>query len=296
LILSACIIVVKFNGFSSRINPEVIRLGSVNLNSVFTDCFNKTNVDIKNSDVCLMGVDNKPKSVALWGDSHAGSLRNTFGQALLGMNKAGALLGKTGCPPLVDVIKNGSSDCLNFNKEAMNYILRESSLELVILHARWPLSVEGTRFGGERGIRYVMSDVKSRSGAKVGNAQVVQASLLRTVGRLVSAGKRVIIVAGVPEIGAPVPKVMANNLLWNKTRDVRVSYPLFSQRQSSTNEIIQVIAEKYPKVEVIYPADVLCVNNLCNIEKDGNPLYFDDDHLSDEGASLVVGQLKAKMK
>jgi len=88
---------------------------------------------------------------------------------------------------------------------------------------------------------------------------------------------------------------MANNLLWNKNKDVRPEYPVFSQRQSSTDSIIQLVVERYPSVKVVDPADVLCTDEICNVESGGNPLYLDDDHLSDSGASLVIGQLQIKL-
>jgi len=44
----------------------------------------------------------------------------------------------------------------------------------------------------------------------------------------------------------------------------------------------------------VKPSDYLCdsyVSNRCVAHLDGKPLYFDDDHLSSTGSSLVVTEV-----
>jgi hypothetical protein len=124
------------------------------------------------------------------------------------------------------------------------------------------------------------------------NLDVVRLGFERTLSRLQAAGKRVIVVASVPEVGSSVPKVLVNNLFWGKDRDVAPSTIDFNRRQAATRDVLSMLHAKFPEVTVVHPAEVLCDDVSCRIALEGEPLYFDDDHLSDLGADLVVKQLE----
>ena len=115
--------------------------------------------------------------------------------------------------------------------------------------------------------------------------------LERTVARLQASGKKVVVVASVPEVGSSVPRVVVNNLFWGKNRIITPTMEAFNTRQAATYRILAELSAQFPELVTVYPAASLCDNTLCHITLEGEPLYFDDDHLSDLGAGLVVKQI-----
>lgn len=304
IILIACAVIVLLDGIPSRIDSQVIRLSQVSESEVIDNpCVSKDAGDVRADKVCYVGKygsngegDNieasSSASILLWGDSHMSALKFSFSQGLSELDRTAAFIGRTGCPPMPKVMKVGSSggqQCLDFNEEVMRFISRHNNIKTIVLHARWALSVEGTRYGAEQGPPYVLSDVAMPE--RVSNASVVRLALERLVAQLLVMDKKVVMIASVPEIGSSVPKVVANNLFWGKSFDIRPRVSDFEIRQKSTYAILSDIKSTFPDVDIVYPAEVLCGLEHCRIMEGENPLYFDDDHLSDNGATLVFRQV-----
>jgi peptidoglycan/LPS O-acetylase OafA/YrhL len=295
LILFVCASIIALQGIPSRIDPKIVRLSAVSESGVIDNpCMKKSAADIYAGKWCLIGDQSRESgSVAFWGDSHLGALKLSMSKGLVLAERRGVFFGKTGCPPLLGVLKTNASDgeqCLQFNEAVLASIIKDSSIESVVMHARWALSVEGTRYGAEKGPRYILSYALGADQV-LGNAGVVRLGFERTVTRLQAAGKKVVIVASVPEVGSSVPKVLVNNLFWGKARDITPRVADFQLRQAATNKILRTLHENLPSVRFVYPAESLCDDVLCHIALNGEPLYFDDDHLSDLGADMVVKQI-----
>lgn len=295
-VLAVCVAIIVFQGVPSRIDPKIVRLSAVSESGVIDNpCMTKTAKDIEDGRYCLVGDTEKVKepSVALWGDSHLGALKQSISVSLAADYRQGLFFGKTGCPPLLGVLKSNTGDgeqCARFNDAVFQAIMRTPSIDTVVIHARWALSIEGTRYAPEKGPRYILKDM-SRLGEALTNAEVVRAGLERTVARLQASGKKVVVVASVPEVGSSVPKVVVNNLFWGKNRNITPTIEAFNARQAATYRILAELSAQFPELVTVYPAVSLCDNTLCHITLEGEPLYFDDDHLSDLGAGLVVKQI-----
>lgn len=91
----------------------------------------------------------------------------------------------------------------------------------------------------------------------------------------------------IPEMGIDVPKAISRAMLWRHQRDVSVSLADYHQR----HRIIwaaQDAAHAKCGIKILNPLPYLCSNNRCQGTKNGRPLYFDDDHLSEYGNKLLV--------
>jgi hypothetical protein len=51
-------------------------------------------------------------------------------------------------------------------------------------------------------------------------------------------------------------------------------------------ELFAEVTKKYP-VRVVWPHKSLCSDRLCNVQRDGRPLYFDDQHLTRSAAGSI---------
>lgn len=303
-ILTVCVSLIAYEGVPSRIDPQVLRLSQVSESAVISDpCLSKDPQLLSKGQGCFVGQQSEPVTVALWGDSHLGALKESLGDLLHESNRRAAFFGKIGCPPLLGVMKHGVGDgqqCMDFNNAVISYIESQPAIEVVLLHARWALSINGTRYAPEQGPQYLLEDVRTKGDAQRvpykgqlnDNARVARLALEDMVERFQASGKRVVIIGAVPEVGVSVPKVTANNLFWGKDWDIRPSLEKFLSRQVKVASIFGELETRFPSLLVVNPVNALCDKDYCHVMQDGNPLYFDDDHVSRTGADQIVRQLK----
>ena len=294
LLGTACISVIALKGIPQRLDERVIRYSSMEGGYILADpCINKSVEQILDSDVCQYDTENAASNskVLLWGDSHAAAFKPGFQKFLNEINSNGAFVGGVGCPPIPGVLKVDSATgqpCLKSNYAIHDYIQQDNQIKTVILHARWALSVDGSRFGVEKGPDYNLQDTESGPGS---NYDHVYRSLGRLINDLNNRNIRVVLMGPIPEMGHNVPRLSANNIQWGKNREIRVTLDEFLKRQASVFDLLNRLKGQYSNVDVFLPHTSLCGNTYCEILENENLLYLDDDHLSTEGAIKVSDAL-----
>jgi len=107
---------------------------------------------------------------------------------------------------------------------------------------------------------------------------------------MTATGKQVILIYPVPELGWDIAKVNFFHR-GEPLESLSTSYDLYGFR----NRFILNLFDQYaaPNLTKIKPADILCSDDSgrCSGQVKAVPLYFDDDHLSDAGAKLVVDRV-----
>jgi hypothetical protein len=113
----------------------------------------------------------------------------------------------------------------------------------------------------------------------------------RTIAKLVSMGKKVIVLAQAPLFPSYNLKCMERNFRVN----VADCSHRFDEKmeESEIRDFISSLAVKYPKVQVFDPSQYLCPNGVCSPYLNGQPIYFDTTHLSMVGSG-VLGNLIAR--
>jgi hypothetical protein len=199
--------------------------------------------------------------------------------------------GKDACPSLigVDIVSQPlAHGCRQLNDVVLTYLRATPSIDTVILASRWAVYADGTSYGLEPAAEYVLADNKTDKPGLANNEQVFTRALQRTVKALEDAGKHVVIVGPVPEVGWNVPKWLATQKLTGHSDKSRFAprYADFIERQHTVLSDIHHLA-KVPDVTAIFPDQVLCDSESCDIAEGGKPFYTDDDHLSLAGAAKV---------
>lgn len=299
-ILAVGAFIILNKGLPERMDPDVIRLSSYSGTHILADdCMKLTAKDIDQDRVCKLNSQDEGKpTMAFWGDSHAGAMKRELMNFSQRYNFQGVFFANVGCPPLPGILKtnfDSGKRCLDHNGAALEYILRNDTIKTVVLHARWALSVTGTRYGNEKGPSYIIKDVNAENTISAeGNGAHINSAFQRLVKNLVAANKDIIVIGSTPEVGLNVPRVLANNVFWNKTRDIRPTVGEFLERQDETNKILAGLTSLGVK-QVIDPSAMFCDKTHCQIAEDTHPLYFDDNHMSDLGASRVLALLMKAM-
>lgn len=109
--------------------------------------------------------------------------------------------------------------------------------------------------------------------------------------RLLDVGKRVVIMLPVPELGRSIEQVVYRTE-WQGDAVVGVPRAYYEARNAAffgklNNSPI------LDRVILVDPADFLCDAENCYAVRDGKSLYYDDDHLSLEGAALLADAILA---
>jgi len=242
---------------------------------------------------CRLGNESGDVSFFVWGDSHARSIAPAVHAYASQMTGSGEIATRGGCPPLLDVYRPGIEACAEFNDKVLEYVLSKPDIQTVVLSARWSLAYTGTRYKEELGNsvklveRQLLSTNNSNSNV-TNNAEVFKIGLERSVATLTDAGKRIVIINQVPEIGYDLPSIhfVANVLSPGAEQKIAPTLDEYRVRNGEVTQILNALAEDYG-VSVVSPQSHLCSSGACRITAEGKPLYLDDNHLSILGSRAL---------
>jgi hypothetical protein len=129
--------------------------------------------------------------------------------------------------------------------------------------------------------------------------EAVGALLQATVDKLVNDGKQVVLIYPVPEVGWDVPYLLAKEKLYGieRTSPLSTSYDVFKERAASAYQQLSRVGPHSDLLK-IEPARLFCDTYLlgrCATQIEENILYYDNNHLSQFGASLLVEHIFHEM-
>ena len=222
----------------------------------------------KNDRAIRLGQEQIAPSFLLWGDSHAQSLSPGLSSVASKYGRAGLIIERDGVAALrLSTTKMTSYSESDFN-DVLSFISAHRELKLIILAARW---------------------------AKYKDCDEFELSISRTVNKLISMERKVVLVADVPEMKHDIPHVMfmayrthrkLQSLLPASLHEL---LPIRSDYLTDNNRAIAVFRKlsKNPKVMVVYPDSMLIDNDRYSVFKDDQLFYMDSHHLSSAGSKYV---------
>lgn len=231
----------------------------------------------------------------LIGDSHAGHLY----PGLAGTEGPGIgsflLLGNTSCPPFFDIgirkLNGKGSSCPEVNA-ALAAVLADSRVETVVLAFYGVKYMTGKGFGEEdTREQEIRLTVEGRL-ATAPQSEVFEQAMRNTLGRLLAAGKRVVVVLDPPELGFnPRSCFDFDTALVHKpakTVPCAVSRERVEARNREYRALLNRVFADFPSVEVFDPLPYFCDDEYCRAMKDDRILYRDQHHLSLQGSKYFT--------
>ena len=240
-------------------------------------------------DSCTYGATNGAVAWAVWGDSHAHALVDSFGELLEERGTRTRFLGTFGCPAVPALVPtSGRNRCGPYNEEALQFVLQDEELETVILPARHQAYLEGNINRDDGASRLVLEASEWPGAAEVQGAYGGQyfANLEGMIEQIRASGKDVVIVLPVPETRASVPDQMARLALADRPVDYTEPASLYARRAGRIREALQAIAERTGAF-IVDPMPFFCDESACRVSDNGQPLYYDDDHIAPVAAREV---------
>jgi len=271
-----------------------------NVNDRLENCHREGSSYMPLDQSCVLG--SKENIVgALIGDSHgyamSFSLDNEAQKHKIGFYQ----MTFNGCASAGDIYRSDfdtDNKCAEFNADVTNYISSNDEIEYVVMASRWTMFLKDTGFNNnEGGIEHTKALTDSMSNGvrekNEGNVRVekLKKKVVDTVHSYLNSNKKVILIYPVPEVGWDAPKYTAHQVMFGGQQlDFSTSYARFKSRNKLAFDMLDSIGD-HNNLTRIYPHQSLCDTHRkgrCVFALNNETLYFDDNHVTTEGANLFI--------
>ncbi|WMT90975.1 acyltransferase family protein [Pelagibacterium sp. H642] len=259
------VLVMASSGFPSRLPAEALTIaaGAADVSPLRSSC-HRTNFreNTAVAESCIMGDTNSIPHLLLWGDSHGVELSYWLGQHLATTQQSLRSVTYSGCPPGLYAAISSRPNCPAHNEAVLDYILSDDSTDQVLLVGRYSRTFQEDPGDFTRG-------------------------MIDAVSALAAAGKEVSILTPIPEYPSSIPHVIPQMMLRKAASEMTLPIDAYQRENGEILSLLERLG-KVPGVTLIRATEALCPNGICQSVEDGHSLYFDEHHLSNYGAQLLV--------
>ena len=275
-------------GVSGRLTAEV--------NSIFDEATNK---NPRMSECHVDGARRVPEctyggsdlGVIVLGDSHAASFVRSIETAIIDKSQHVLDWTLSGCETVFGLKdhKNKKYHCKEFLDSAFKKQEALSSVAPMILINRYSILFDGPNEPGPANVtpspaRYISAPYESFSK----NLRMEMRDGIINTACEFAKFRTVYMMRPIPELKYHVPKVMARSLLIDhQYRRLSVTLEEYHKRNAFLLETQDLAAERCG-VKILDPLPYLCSDGACWGDVDGLPIYYDDDHMNERGAALLI--------
>lgn len=290
--------VIQMQGFPARL-PHGIEWRSLGekIEKIGDVCTMQPVVGYAGVEACRFGQKDGKRVFALYGDSHAQAIQYELNNQLLLQGFAGVWIKANGCHIVPAIVENGDATQIPLCHSAFDELQRylREQVDAVVIASRWTMrlypiagSIEKLSFdNGEGGVEHN----RHRTYAAVDDAGKVDTggdakhlALIKFLNAMDSIAKPVVLIYPIPELGWDIAKV--NFHARTMLDELSTSKALQEKRNKFVIDVFdQFEAKSIIKLPV---TDLFCDTSRCYGQRNKIPLYYDDDHLSTEGARILV--------
>lgn len=255
---------------------------------------------------CSFGDVNAKKTIILYGDSHGQALAYSLDEAFKRKRIKGVTLGVDGCELIPYFRKNKNTSVRNCGdrfEELLDFV--QGLNTDVIVTSRWmfwlyPIEGYNLNMPYRNSEGYTeMEDYRQYDvlidGKFSRGSETKRDYLKKFIEKLSASSKNLFFLYPVPETGIDIEKFNRLHLRNNGEIPNVISIPL-SDYKLRNRFVLDVIDNMdLPNISKVRIDNIFCnsfVRDRCVIQWDGVPYYYDDDHLSYEGANLVVREIE----
>jgi peptidoglycan/LPS O-acetylase OafA/YrhL len=239
------------------------------------DCHTGGAQYLKPQDACVYN--GKPATWAIFGDSHAVELAYGFGEVLKPSQIGVAHFSYSGCKPAWHN-DNEPKSCKNWTEEVVEYIAKHQTIQNVVISYRLNEALFGSHLG-------VWPKIPNSTDEVTRGKRWT--ALLGTINRFERSGKNVILVLQAPE----TPMDVQNLIVGTPVEGDAVKGVSADWWERRSDFVRSSLSQLPDDVTVFDPASVFCADESCYAVKSGTALYFDNNHMSVEGAQLIATEI-----
>ncbi len=266
---------VVANGFPSRVPTDAIAFANGSQDAPLYRSLPPSELVLGN--VPSIGEKNHgPIDLLVWGDSHAMMYEPILSELANHHKYRVAAIHYAATPPLVEFIpKNRYSlgrRTPDYSENALRYI-KENSVKNVMLIAAWHGYIE---------------DREAMSAQEIEESQrAFTTSLSKTIQSLRSLDVKIWLVHDIPSYKFNVCKKLAFNAMFGiSIEGSQLNVGEYYSRTAFERELFESLKDE--QIKVIDPSPLLVVNDKYDLQRDGKPLYTDNNHLSLKGSAIFT--------
>lgn len=214
-------------------------------------------VQLNGSVRCFQSQQDAPADIAIIGDSHAEPLFLGLAEALPAMNVVYYM--RTSLP---------FTSSREF-EHIFSHVIGDDRLRTVILSAKWSGN-------GRKGLTM--------------DPDLFRDELAATVARLTDAHKTVYVTDDVPNFRFDPPKCKYERL-FSGTSACAEGRNYFSHQYDTYYPILEFVVRRNGQAKILNTVKYFCDDKLCTMEKDGQLLYRDRNHLNINGSRYLGGRI-----
>lgn len=259
---------INANGWPHRFSDEILKLAAASKDASprRAEChFNGTLAgDFDKS--CVLGAPVAPSTI-IYGDSHGAELSVALGALAGERNESVRELTASGCPPALDFSYPRRRQCSQYNARILDHLVALAPTTIII-------AANSVAWTHEHSVKYTR-----------GLAAVLRA--------LSGAGHRVIVLGQVPPHPneLPVPATLARRAALGTKPEVYTFQPDMTALKALDSALERIAEDAGATYISLLPT--LCEGKKCKATLDGAVLYFDDNHLTVAGETLIATKLLA---
>ena len=248
---------------------------------------------------CVKGSNTRP-AVGLIGDSHAAALVHEMTREFEQRGQSFVQYTKNGCPFGRHIDNSNAQPCSQFVDEVIRDV-NEKDLDTLIVLAQWSAYIHEYDFDNGAGGRSVRGDVyyTVRGIPLTADITTRRRAMLEayvdTIKALRNGRRKIYVVLPVPEQGWDVPKYLGRIAMRGDSQVDVPALPLsvYDSRNAELMHAFNTLADD-PSIVFVDSTAAFC--NLpdrpgCISSIAGEPLYYDDNHLTNEGAAMLLREI-----
>lgn len=233
-------------------------------------------------------------TVAVLGDSHGHALANALADQMPGTGIQ--QLTHSGCPPIGDYY-HWDQSCIDWFPEAINYLVSSPNIETVIIQYRHTVYLYG-QMGEHYPNPPSFKTLKKVDGGyhEKPTHEVYFNAFDFLIQKLVAANKKIILVTPTPELHVPLNRlalplsIFSDGPRYDLTQTVPYSY--YRMYTNLVREHLVSLSNLNPSVTVIDSGPLMCENGYCSALHNGEPAYYDTNHITKAYASPIAHRVR----
>ncbi|WP_457586334.1 acyltransferase family protein [Ensifer canadensis] len=240
---------------------------------------------------CLLSKE-RPADIAIIGDSHAHQYYQSLASKLPDLSVLNT--STPDCLPL-----SGNASCEKVAEQTLAFLKSNSSIKTVVLAGYYSVLAAGMKYENVEGQRVAADHTAEQR-------ERFEASGNKLLTGLIAQGKRVIVLGDIPDmIFRPRDCVAFDNPFMASLRGslnaksidaCSIPEPEFRQRVQAFDSSLSAILSNHPEAIKFDPRPLFCDGTFCKAYKEPHFLYWNSDHLTIEGADLVIDALLGAVK
>ena len=270
----------------------------------------KKNGKFCHNNICTFNEKSKFE-IFLLGDSNIATLQKPILDYTLKEKFKFTTLTSDGCPYIKNFEKKSKKTnqivgCYNKDFELKRDLILSNRNSLVIIGQRMPLYLSGSYFdnkeGGVEGGKWpnIFVNKENLNNHNDTDIKNFKLNFISSINEILNNGNKIALIYPIPEVGWNPIRRLLNNSYFNKQNIkqmldknfISTSYKIYKERTRETYELYDKIS--HPNVIRIYPSSLFCntlLPNRCVANDTYGMFYYDDDHLSEYGSTLLFKEI-----